>query len=504
MGKYTVVAAVMMLSLAASSFAQEDPFLRNEKRLTELERQLNLLRQENASLKRRIEVMSLPTSEAVEAYLQERGLAGVPIADESGKPASETVERIRLSGSFSSRFEYDHNRTDLSDASQDTGDFLYTRLKLGISYDLNDNVTLAAVLRGSFIGGGFAGINAPGDPASLNDIDTLDVYEAYVLFRDVNMFGRLGGHLPVSIQVGRQEFFYGDGFLLGNDSFRGGISYDGVRFIQESGRHRVDLLWAKLLENDFVSDSGVISPTSAGDDDADLVGLHLDMAPVSDTSVSVYALLLQSWGFSGAVPYGTFPEASLVTFGSRFQSSYMRKLSYSMEFAAQLGSIDDRDIQDSFALVGKVRYDGLGNPFRPYVSFNAVYAAGDKDPFDSEENSFSPLAQDPHTLLGGLDMFFTSNLKAAGGELGFSPLSDLTLKAAYYRYYANELSDLVGGWLAGGGSGNYVGQEWSLGLGWKIDRWSTLDLSYGEFLPGDFSAASDKARRLTLSVDVSF
>jgi len=495
---------VALLAFAGTSPAQEDAFLRNEKRLTELERQLNLLRQENAALKRRIEILSLPTSEAVEAHLQVRGISGVSTTDEAGRNLSEALERVRLSGSFSARYDFSENRTDLSSASEDTGDHVYTRIELGIHYDLNDNITLGTRLRGSFIGGGIAGLNAPGDPASAADSDTLEIYEAYALFRDVNMFGRLGGHVPVSIQVGRQELLYGDGFILGNDSFGRGISYDGIRFIQESGRHRTDLFWAKLVENDFVTASGAITPTAAPDDDADIAGIHFNYRPVDDTSLAAYALYLKSWGNSASIPFGPYEEASVLTLGARLSGSAMQTLSYAVEAAAQTGKYGGEDVKGAYGVKGAFRYESIGNPQRPYLAFTAVYAAGDNAPADGEFNRFVPLAQDKHGLLGALDLFYASNLKAAGGELGMRPLPELVLSGSYFQYYAVEPADNAGGWLPGGGSGNYIGAEWNVGIGWEISPRSRLALMYGQFHPGDFPVAADTARRLYLAIDVSF
>jgi hypothetical protein len=503
--RIALILAGAVLLTAVTTTAEEDAFLRNEKRLSELERQLNLLRQENATLKRRVEVMSLPTTEAVNAYLEQRGLSGVGTADKTGKQLSEALERIRLSASLSTRYEYVENLTDLSNATRDTGDFLFTRLELGLFYDLNDNITIGTKLRGVFLGGGKFGINPPDPSNILNDSDTLDVYEAYVLFHDINMLGRLGGHIPVSIQIGRQEFFYGDGFVLGNDSFGRGISYDGIRFIQENGNHRVDIFWAKLTENDFISEAGMIVPghIQLQDDDADILGLWTDMRGGMDMTVSAYAMLLQDWGDGLAHPFLTYP-ATLVTLGARLTGSVEQKLNYSMEAAAQVGSWEYRDVQDSFGVKGKVGYDGLGVRLRPFATFVVAYGSGDKNPLDTKENQFKPLAQDKHDLLGGLDLFQTTNLKAGGGEVGFHPLPELSLSARYYRYYANELADDAGGWLTGGGTGNYVGEEWNFGFGWDISVRSKLGLFYGEFYPGNFSTAQDTARRLYLTVDVAF
>lgn len=481
----------------------EDAALRNEKRLSELERQIDLLKRENSLLKRRLEVLSLPAHQAMEAYLEEKGLSGVPLKDADGAPLERKLRTIRLASGLEVRYESRDNMSDLDAGAEDAGDFILNRLRLALGFDCNPNVTLGLDLRATYVGGGFAGLNEPG-AGNLEDIDGLYVHEAYALFKDVNLLGRFGGHIPVSIQVGRQEMAYGDGFIMGADKFGRGISYDAIRFIQAGGNHRLDLFWAKLLENDFQYSGGVITPTTSPDSDADLVGLYFSYLPVADTALDAYVLYLSARGGATPSPYAGYPEARLSTFGLRATGSSAAVFTYSLEGAVQAGHWLTEDVTNAFALLGRARFEAAGRAGKPAIECVAAYASGDRAPLDGELNRFMPLAQEQHDLFGGLDLLTTSNLKAIGARVASKPLPELRLFAGYYHYYAVELADAAGGFVPSGGTGNDVGWEWNIGLDWEISPRSRLECMYGEYQPGDFTGYNGAAKRLYLSLEVAF
>lgn len=504
--KVRLFAAVVAV-LALPVLAEDDPALRHEKRLSELERQIELLRRDNAMLKRRLEILGLPAREAMEAYLDEKGLTGVPMRDREGDPLERILRALRIWGGLEVRYEGRKNTVDFDSTTEDDGDFIFNRLELGLGFDFNENVTFDTELRAAFLGGGVGGLNEPG-VLHLEDMDSVYVHQAYLLFRDINLLGRFGGHIPVTIQAGRQEMSYGEGFILGSDEFGRGISYDGVRFIQAQESHRLDLFWAKLTENDFLYDTGVIAPTTTPDEDADIIGLYFSCYPIQDTSIDGYVIYLTSRGGTAPAPYGGYPEASVVTIGGRFagtaRAGAAGLVKYALEGTFQEGSYLGDNVEGAFALSGRARYDAVGRTANPFVQALAFFSTGDAMAADGEMNRFMPLAQERHDLAGGMDLFISSNLSAIGGRVGITPLGEVALFAGYFSYYADETADTAGALVPGGGTGEHVGWEWNLGLGWDINSQSRLECLYGEFTPGAFTPVTDAARRLYLSLQLAF
>ena len=158
---------------------------------------------------------------------------------------------------------------DLDDSASDAGsnDYITSYVRLYLSADMTDNVAayIRLINERDWGGGITLGTTDPntGIPAAAGN-DDIELDLAYVTFTDV-----LG--YPLDLTVGRQELFYGEGFLIGDGDLNTGGSYDynlresfdAVKASIDLRPFTLDLFLAKFIE-------GITQNT-----DCDLYGMNL-------------------------------------------------------------------------------------------------------------------------------------------------------------------------------------------------------------------------------------
>ena len=70
----------------------------NDDKIRDLQRQIDLLRRTNKELGARVDELSKPAADIIDAYLRDKGVAAVTFVDAEGNPLEETVQQISISG----------------------------------------------------------------------------------------------------------------------------------------------------------------------------------------------------------------------------------------------------------------------------------------------------------------------------------------------------------------------------------------------------------------------
>ena len=109
-----------------------------------------------------------------------------------------------------------------------------------------------------------------------NSVDGVLLHQGYIELR--NLLNQ-----PLQLRIGRQELFFGKGFLVSNlivpSQF---ISFDALRLTYAANDLTVDAFAAKLTENTF-----------AGDGDVDFYGLYGTYAGIAPLNISAYYFFLR-------------------------------------------------------------------------------------------------------------------------------------------------------------------------------------------------------------------
>jgi len=496
----------------------------NEDKIRDLARQIDLLRRSNKELEARADELSKPAHDIIDAYLRDKGIAAVAWVDADGNPLEETVQQISLSGGFRMRYEFSDNLIDYDDDAGDSMAFVNNRLRLGAGFIFSEKIEANIELMANFLSGGGSGLNNLGAMAGapdLGDVDLLRIYQANVTFKDVNPFGRLA-YLPVDIVLGRQELAYGTRFLLGDEGFDEGISWDAVRVVGKVTGLQVDLFAAKLVENDAVLDLGG-SVTPGGYDkeaDAELWGLYGSYTGIPDTVLDAYVLFLRS-GVDAAGPIfnqGLADAMHMWTLGARAQGKFSKVIpgsfSYNAEVAVQLGdrtpagATDSMDVSALGAQV-ELKYTMSDVPWQPAVGLLFAYGSGDGDG-DNDYERFDPLFQYNHAFYGLSDLFKVQNARIFGVTVSANPTQSVQVGAAWYMSVADDQNDPWAGGVNWGGTANddTMANEVDLWLDMDINRNCHLQLGWAMVLPDDYiedmTLGNDTAHRFYANLNLSF
>lgn len=180
---------------------------------------------------------------------------------------------VGINGTFSS-IRADNHGNNLA--------FVEERTRLHAKADFTDEITAFIELDACDIWGEdfrsnyLTGADARG--GSLFDSD-IEVFQAYIEARE--MFGT-----PLQVRIGRQELYFGTGWLVGTntapDPFSG-LSFDAVRLTWAADAYTIDAWWSKLIENSPVESDG----------DVDFYGIYASCTAVEDMTFDVYWMFLR-------------------------------------------------------------------------------------------------------------------------------------------------------------------------------------------------------------------
>jgi hypothetical protein len=279
----------------------------------------------------------------------------------------------------------------------------------------------------------------------LNDIDGdgVFVYQGYIETAHI-------GDSIFSLRFGRQELAYGTEWLLGNQDFYDGQTFDGIKGILEfSDNLRLDFFWAKLAERDTTLDASLAGGGSSlinqDGDDSDLYGAYFSAQCIAGSSIGIDAYimgiiddvnleydvdtfdvdgdgdtdLVSSNGYQLDENDGGLMNAWWL--GARVFREREHGFHFSAEGTYLFGSIENElnGNEGNFDLNAWGFEGHLGwtwdTPTNPTIRGGFTYASGtDEDDFaDGDYKTFFTPAGEVHPRLGLMDIVDASNVWAA-------------------------------------------------------------------------------------------
>jgi hypothetical protein len=302
------------------------------------------------------------------------------------------------------------------------------------------------------------------------DFSLFSLYQGYVE-------GVLPGVKGVSLKAGRQEFVYGSTFLLGNDTFYDGLTFDAAKVSwKPAEKFSLDLFggqyvkkWSGGIEGKFYGIYATYTPREALS--VDLYGFR-DTGGAGETHVGGEHELTYSVGtrLSGRISKNTAFEVEPV-----YQFGRKNRDGASHNHISAYGGHADLTIDPALG-----RYSG-----KFFLSY--AYGSGDGNPQQGKFTEFhnpnndTSLIGDMNVIgeLGGLTVGTATasglQVVTVGGGVDVTGKLNVSLDGHYFR--ANKVP---------GGFSKEIGFETNLILTYKIDDHISVLLSGNRFFTGGF------------------
>jgi len=303
------------------------------------------------------------------------------------------------------------------------------------------------------------------------DVSEFTLYQAFVE-------GTVPGAKKLSVKAGLQEIVYGSGFLLGNDAFFDGLSFDALKAsLAPANGVSVDLFGGGYVKRN----SGGIT--------GKLYGIHGTYAPGDTLAVELYGF--RDTGGAGETHMGGDHERTY-SVGTRISGIIAGKVAFEVEPVYQFGrkgredGVSHNDIRAYGGHADLTIDPPLGRyPGEIFLSY--AYGSGDEDPQEGKFTEFhnpnndSSLIGDMSVIgeLGGLVVgdSAASGLQVftAGGGVDLTEKLNLSLDGHYFR--ANKVP---------AGFRKEIGIETNLIFSYKLNDRISLLASANRFFTGGF------------------
>ena len=462
-------------------------------------------------------------------------------------PAFAAVQNVKVSGDIDSTYisRQNFNLGSKTPASSGiaTGGLIdqsvfITQTRLRVDADLSDNVSTTVGL-----------INERAWDTETSTNTNVQLYLAYVTLREFL-------YSPLSVTVGRQEFAYGNGLILGsggvNNAATGNLatvaadltkrtSYDGIKAVLDYKPLTLDLIYFKNSSGG-TNTGGLVSGGSHLGDDSSVYGINANyqLGDAMNSVVEGY-LFSRNNGKKTIVASGT-KEDNLYVPGLRVSTNPIKGLNTQAEVAWQLG----RKINTATATAGgdnerrnAMAYQVLASyaipvaeleKYKTTANVSYTHVTGDKNGNTARPLSGFPNSEEVYTAWdpfneaqgGGTiynTLFNLTNLNILAVGVTANPIQDVTASFTWSglwadkRYLSGEntltLIQPDGTTVAPVptyGTQKDLGNEYDVNLNYAYTEDVTLGLSLGWFVPGKvFNGNNDTtASQALVHVNVNF
>lgn len=420
-----------------------------------------------------------------------KSTANVGLLNQWLRDQSPAWQAWDVGGEVRARYESFHNagpfaptRDFQSSGVDNDNDYLWTREKLHLGYT-SKWVKAYAEGRNS---------NASGDEDTRNPgEDSFDLQQAWLLLGNAAEF-------PLTLQVGRQEFAYGDERFLGRSDW-GNVtrSFDAVKLRYESKPLWVDVFAGRVV----VARDGKFNQSDEEDWLSGVYASSKSVAPWQETQLYFLARNVDAGGRAGT------SSRDVYTVGFRFRSlpGKLGNWDYTVEAAHQFGNITQSGVnrdQDAWAASAGGGYtwkDLWGSP-RLGVEYN--FSSGDSDPRDGKNETLDNLFPTNHKHYGLMDLVGWRNIHNPRLSLAAKPHKQVSANLDYHLFW---LADTADYFYPQGGSGrnglgygrnpgydSFVGSEVDLDIAYSPTSWAAIRAGYGHFFVGDYIKQSKASR----------
>ncbi len=447
-------------------------------------------------------------------------------------PAFASVQNVKVGGSINSTYLH-RDQFDLG-VDLDTGgvdanpqgteqSLLITQTLLKINADLTDNVSTTVRLLNERAWG-----EIDVDGADSGDID---LNLAYVTLREML-------YSPLTVQIGRQELFYGNGLVVGNGTnnlvTQGGLNgvaedlslqtaFDAVKLVLDYNPLTIDVFAAKVDANTL---------TGGGDrtnDEHDLYGInaHYKLGDSRNTELEGYFFSRIDNSVAVEAAATGIKADTVYTPGLRASTNPIKGLNVQAEVAWQRGNKSDTntavdtvpDNQQREAMAAQVIASYAISQqavakWSPVVSGWATHLSGDRNGGTASDVGSTPSSSEKFTAWdpmhegqsGGTiynTLFNYSNVNLFGGSLQVTPIEDVIAKATFTGLWLDRdvSSNAASGADDGQGlitlnqpdgstrtvnvtSNKHLGNELDLGVTYNYTEDVQFGVNAGWFFPG--------------------
>jgi hypothetical protein len=311
------------------------------------------------------------------------------------------------------------------------------------------------------------------------DEDHIDVHQAFI---DVST--NANPDESVALRLGRQELEYGSARLI---SMREGPNvrrnFDGASLLVRALGWRIDSFFVKPVETD--------------------PGVFDDKAISSETLWALYAVRpVKRLGSNGAIDVYYIGldrrEANYQqgddrekrhSVGTRF-SGKPGNWDHDTELVYQFGTFGQGDLR-AWTIAAKVGYTLSNTHLSPRLGLKADVTSGDRDPNDSDLQTFYPLFP-KGAYFGQLTSVGPLNHRDLHSSLDLTFPAGLSMTADWVFYWRQSTRDALYGMtgkLARTGlvsGAREVGNQPGIEVRWKFDRHAEFTINYARFLAGPF------------------
>ena len=406
----------------------------------------------------------------------------------------------------------------------ETDSFFMSITQLQVSADLTDKVSTVInlinqrdwnatpVISNSSLGT----VGTTGTQGTNNEFDiVLDL--AYVQMKEIF-------YAPLTLTIGRQDLVFGRGFIVGwnpqdsqdliqADEFTQVQSFDAVRATLDFNPWTLDFVYSKIREG-----------ANNVADDRDLYITYLTYK-FSEYNAVADAYYTGEFDRNTLASSGISKNNTTNTVGGRVQFDPISQITLGGELAYQFGDYrgalgsQNRD-RSAWAtdLFGEYRFD---NAWKPMVGLQYVYLSGESDLSTNSANSYGswngsfrgPTYGQIHDYLEGYYATAAPNDQPAGqnqqdiclyGTL--LPMSDLSLSAKYYYFWATDTYHVVTIDPNSGTLNSHIGDEIDLTATYSYTADVTFNFMADWFIPGSLytSPKNATATQLVSEVKVTF
>jgi hypothetical protein len=288
----------------------------------------------------------------------------------------------------------------------------------------------------------------------------------------------------VVVRAGRQELFYGDQRLIGHVSWLNTArSFDGVKATLRGQRAQVDVFATsvvRIMDGEF---------DKSGNGNRFFGAYGSTTALIPQAAVEPYVLIRQDRNVIQEI--GGTAGLTSATVGGRVTGRAPARLDYTVEMAAQTGSVGSDSIR-AWAGHWRVRESLPGaSPVRLSGEFNA--ASGDADPTNGRRGTFDQLYPTPHDKYGLADQVGWRNIRHVRAGIELPPIRKVQIHSNYHSWWLMESRDALyaasGAALArvpDGAASTHVGHEIDVQATRQLTPQLQLAVGYAHIIPGRF------------------
>ncbi len=388
-----------------------------------------------------------------------------------------SVAQWSVDGEFRARFESFENMNEKFYGTNPTlgesdDSYLMTRVRLGVSYKFNENVSFRASLQDSrVLGWGFEDsdwynkeFNQEHNPQQ----DNTELYELYLKYQQNNL----------AITLGRQKITYGDYRVFGPGEWKnsGKWLWDGAKLSYTEGENFVDIFYGRNVLHD--------------PDELSFNGRH------GYEAVGVYGhYALDSWGVIEPIfaykhndkANEVYNELTSYYVGFRAYNEDIGGFFYDTTYIQSFGDYTKPDGTTVDSKGKGFHIDG-GYSFKPLktkIGFGYTYASGD-DPNTQERELFDGVFGASDKYYGRLNLFEWSNLIDYELFVITKALPNTHIKLEYHKFYADKPTNKWKSYTIASMRSDEYGDEIDLVATYDYNKDTQLMLGASYFAAGDY------------------